>query len=63
MVPLRLALVCALGVLLLTPPAAVGGGWWTSIDVDRSTVAPGQRVQVDETALQLGGGRQGSKPD
>jgi hypothetical protein len=45
---LRLALVCALGVLLLMPPAAAGGGWWSYIDVDRSHVAPGQRVDIDE---------------
>ena len=49
MVPFRLALLCALGVALLTPQAAAGGGWWSSIDVNRSTVAPGQRVEVDET--------------
>jgi hypothetical protein len=47
MSPLRLTLVCALGVLLLTPQAALGGGWWSSIQVDRSTVAAGQRVQLD----------------
>lgn len=47
MSPLRLALVCALGLLLLTPQAALGGGWWSSIHVNRSTVAAGQRVQLD----------------
>ena len=46
MTPLRLALSCAFGLLLLTPPAAAGGGWWSSIDVDRTTAAPGQRVEV-----------------
>ena len=45
---LRLALACALGVLLLMPPAAVGGGWWSYIDLDRSHVAPGQRVEIHE---------------
>jgi len=49
MASLRLALVCALAVLLLTPQAAVGGGWWSNIRVDRSTVAPGQRVEADAT--------------
>jgi hypothetical protein len=47
MAPLRLALICALGVLLLTPQAAAGGGWWSYIDVNRSTVAAGQRVEVE----------------
>ncbi|MDQ3730204.1 MAG: hypothetical protein M3355_11530, partial [Actinomycetota bacterium] len=47
----RLTLVCALGVLLLTPQAAVGGGWWSNIDVERSTVAAGQRVKVNEEVL------------
>ena len=46
MTPLRLVLSCALGLLLLTPPAAAGGGWWTSVDVARTTVAPGHRVEV-----------------
>jgi hypothetical protein len=49
MVRLRLALVCALGVLLLMPQAAAGGGWWSYIDVNRSHVAPGQRVELDQT--------------
>jgi hypothetical protein len=48
MVRLRLAIVCALGVLLV-PQAAVGGGWWSYIDVNRSHVAPGQRVELEET--------------
>jgi hypothetical protein len=48
MARLLLALVCALGVLLLAPQAAVGGGWWSYIDLKRTTVAPGQRVEVDE---------------
>jgi hypothetical protein len=47
MVRLRLAIVCALGVLLLVPQAAVGGGWWSHIDVNRSHVAPGQRVELE----------------
>lgn len=46
MAPLRVALICALGVLLLTPQAAAGGGWWSYIEVDRSLVAAGQRVEV-----------------
>ena len=45
--PLRLALACALGVLLLLPEAATAGGWWSNIDANRSHVAPGQRVEVD----------------
>jgi hypothetical protein len=49
MVRLRLVTVCALGVLLLVPRAAVGGGWWSYIDVNRSHVAPGQRVELEET--------------
>jgi hypothetical protein len=48
MVRLCLALVCVFGVLLLAPHAAAGGGWWTYVDVNRSTVAPGQRVEVAE---------------
>ena len=48
MVRLRLALAGALGVLLLMPPAAAGGGWWSYIDLDRSHVAPGQRVEIHE---------------
>jgi multidrug efflux pump subunit AcrA (membrane-fusion protein) len=43
------ALVCALGVLLLVPQAAAGGGWWSYIDLNRSHVAPGQRVELDAT--------------
>jgi hypothetical protein len=49
MVRLRPALVCALGVLLVLPQAAGGGGWWSSIDVSRSHVAPGQRVELEAT--------------
>lgn len=51
MIRLRFALVCALGVLLLMPPAAAGGGWWSYVDVNRSRVAPGQRVELKETVL------------
>lgn len=51
MLPPRLALVCAVAVLLLTPQAASGGGWWSYIDLERSTVAPGQRVEADEEVL------------
>jgi hypothetical protein len=47
MVRLRLALVCTLGVLLVTPQGAAGGGWWSNIDVDRSVVTPGQGVEVE----------------
>jgi hypothetical protein len=46
MLRLRVALVCTLGVLLLTPQAAAGGGWWSSIRLDRGLVAPGQRVEL-----------------
>jgi hypothetical protein len=49
MAALRLALICALGALLLTPQPAMAGGWWSHIDVSRSTVAPGQRVEVGAT--------------
>jgi hypothetical protein len=49
MVRLRLALVCTLGVLLLLPQSASGGGWWTYVDVTRSPVAPGQRVELAAT--------------
>jgi hypothetical protein len=45
---LRIALVCALGVLLLMPQAAAAGGWWSYLDVNRSYVAPGQRVEVKD---------------
>jgi hypothetical protein len=48
MVRLRLALAYALGVLLVVPPPAAAGGWWSYIEVDRSHVAPGQRVEIDE---------------
>jgi hypothetical protein len=47
MAPLRLALICALGIALLTPQAAAGGGWWSYLDVGPSIVAPGQRVEVN----------------
>lgn len=46
----RPALICALGILLLTPQAAAGGGWMSWIDVSRSSVAPGQHVEVDSEA-------------
>jgi hypothetical protein len=49
MVRLQIALFCALGVLVLTPQAAAGGGWWSYIDVNRSVVAPGQRVELEVT--------------
>jgi hypothetical protein len=51
MASLRLALVCALGVLLLAPQPAAGGGWWTYIDPDRTTVAAGERVEVHELVM------------
>ncbi len=47
----RLALVCALGLVALPAPPAHGGGWWSYIEADRSTVAPGQRVKLDEEVL------------
>jgi hypothetical protein len=49
MVRLLVALVCAFGVVLLVPQAAAGGGWWSYIDLNRSHVAPGQRVEIDAT--------------
>jgi hypothetical protein len=49
MVSLRATLVCALGVVLLTPQTAAGGGWWSYIDVNRSHVVPGQRVELHES--------------
>jgi hypothetical protein len=48
MAPLRLAFICGLAVLLLAPQAAPAGGWWSHIEVSSSTVAPGQRVEVDD---------------
>ena len=48
---LRLALACTLGALLLTPQAAAGGGWWSSVDIERSVVAPGQRAEVAAEAF------------
>jgi hypothetical protein len=51
MVRLRFALVTALGVLLLAPQAAAGGGWWSVVDVTRSPVAAGQRVEVTASVL------------
>jgi hypothetical protein len=48
---LRPALLFALGVLLLTPQAAAGGGWWSWPNLDRSTVAPGQRVEVNDSVF------------
>lgn len=45
------ALLSALGVLLLTPQTAAGGGWWSYIDPSPSTVAPGQRVEVNESVF------------
>jgi hypothetical protein len=47
MVRLPLALVFALGVLLLIPQGAAAGGWWSYTRIDRSVVAPGQRVEVE----------------
>jgi hypothetical protein len=49
MVRLHLVLACALGVLLVSPQTAAGGGWWSYIDVNRSLVAPGQRVELAVT--------------
>jgi hypothetical protein len=49
MVRLRACLICAFGVLLVMPQAAAGGGWWSYIDVNRSHVAPGQRVELSVT--------------
>jgi hypothetical protein len=49
MVRLRLVLVCALGVVLIWPRAAAGGGWWSYIEVNRSLVATGQRVELEVT--------------
>lgn len=43
---MRLAFICAVGILLLAPQAAAGGGWWSHLEVDRSTVTVGQRVEV-----------------
>ncbi len=47
----RFVLTCALSVLLLPAQAAAGGGWWSYVDVNRSTVAAGQRVKVNEEVL------------
>jgi hypothetical protein len=43
----RALIVCAVGALLAPTPASAGG-WWSFLDVDRSTVAVGQRVSVRE---------------
>ena len=51
MVTLRFALVCALGALLLAPQVAAGGGWWSYINLERSTVTAGQRVEMDEEVM------------
>lgn len=47
---LRTALACVLGVVLLTPQTASGGGWFSWIHLDRTTVAPGQHIEVDAEA-------------
>ena len=44
----------ALGSLILTlaiPQAVAAGGWWSSIGLDRATVAPGQQVRVRTEVL------------
>lgn len=50
MVRFGMVLLLALGALLLTPQAAAGGGWASWIHVSRSTVAPGQLVEVEAEA-------------
>jgi len=46
-----LALPLALGSVLLMPQPAVGGGWWASINVDRTTVIPGEEVEVSASVM------------
>ena len=46
MVPPPLLVSIAAGLALAVAPSAAAGGWWSSIDVDRSAVTPGQRVHV-----------------
>ena len=36
---------------LLVPSAAAAGGWWSGIDLERSTVAVGQRVKMKAQVL------------
>jgi len=45
-----LAPLLALGSVLLMPQPAVGGGWSASINVDRTTVTPGEEVEVSASA-------------
>ncbi|HEX2045516.1 MAG TPA: hypothetical protein VHF23_07820 [Gaiellaceae bacterium] len=47
----RLALISALGLVLLPAPHADAGGWWSYVEADRSTVAPGQRVKLGEQVM------------
>lgn len=47
----RFVLTCTLSVLLLPAQTAAGGGWWSYVDVNRSTVAAGQQVKVNEEVL------------
>ena len=46
MLTVRWTLVASLLLMLLTPATAAAGGWWTFIDVDRSTVAAGQKAKA-----------------
>jgi hypothetical protein len=45
MLCVRWTLVASL-LLVLTPAPAAAGGWWTFVDMDRSTVAVGQKAKV-----------------
>jgi hypothetical protein len=47
----RFVLTCAFSVLLLPAQAAEAGGWWSYVHVNRSTVAAGERVKVNEEVL------------
>ncbi|MGH3034919.1 MAG: hypothetical protein ACRDON_10275 [Gaiellaceae bacterium] len=42
----RLLVLSLLSLFVLPPQAAAGGGWWSFIQLDRSTVAPGQQVNA-----------------
>jgi hypothetical protein len=47
----RRTVIASLLTMLLVPAPAAAGGWWTYVDTDRSTVAPGQRVNARAEVL------------
>ena len=42
----KYAVILTFATAMLLPPPATAGGWWTSIRVDRQTVAAGQQVNA-----------------